>query len=114
MCKILPLFVCLVLLSACGTKPVETTRIPSIETRDLRHASYKDFVTRRTMELEHIGGPYKNDGTAAQQANEEAKARFGDIQADWAQTTSPRDAKKAKEQAAFNDQLQKMQRRMAD
>lgn len=62
------------------------------------------------MELERMGGAFAKNGVARTKALEEATARFGDVPADWAAKLLPWDpaAKKAKDQAEFNSQLEKL------
>ena len=108
--KVLPLLLlCLGLLTACGTKPVNTTRVQSPEAQDRRRATYDDFVARRTLELQQMGGPFKKEGAARDKALEEATARFGDVPADWSTTWAwGKDAGKAQKQAELNAQLDKL------
>lgn len=109
------LLVCLALLTACGTKPVQTTQIRSVEDQDPRRAAYDDFVTRRTLELQSMGGPFKKEGAARQKALEEARGRFGNVPADWTSTWEwGKGAGRAQKQAELNDQLNKMTRRKAE
>jgi len=97
------------LLTACGTKPVNNTRIQSPEAQDHRRATYDDFVARRTLELQQMGGRFKDEGAASEKALEEAKARFGDVPADWSTTWAwGKDAGKVEKQAELNGQLDKL------
>ena len=107
--RILPLLVCIALMAACTTKPVNTTLGQRPETQDLRRAAYDDFVTKRTLELQQMGGQFKKDGVAREKALEEANARFGEVPADWSATWAwGKEANQAKSQAELNSQLDKL------
>ena len=74
---LLPLLVSLGLLTACESVPANrAVTMQSINTTDLRRASYDNFVAQRTQELQQMGGPLKKNGAARLKALDEANARF--------------------------------------
>jgi hypothetical protein len=100
----------LILSSLCGcmSKPVATTK----ENRGdaAQSIAYNDFISRRTSELQSMGGKLKDHDTAALKAQEEANDLFGGPPGD--SVTATWGAKsKAQIQEEFTDKLDNMDKK---
>lgn len=96
------------LLCGCGSPPVRTTEVHRPDTQTLAH---REFVARRTEELQRMGGPLADRAIAESKALEEARSRYGDVPPDVSTTWSwGKAAEKRAAQAEVNDTLEKMGR----
>jgi hypothetical protein len=98
----------LLCLSGCMSKPVATTK----ERRGdpAQSLAYNNFISRRTAELQSMGGKLKDHCTAALKAQEEADTLFGGPPGDSVTTTwGPKS--KAQMQEEFIDKLDDMDRK---
>ncbi|MEO6002328.1 MAG: hypothetical protein ABIZ04_11615 [Opitutus sp.] len=108
MTRISPAALFLVMLCGCTTKPVKTTQV---HRPDLQTATYQEFVTRRTDELQRMGGPLQDRSVAQSKAEEEAKARYGEVPPDYSTTWSwGKGAGAEAAQAEVKENLEKMDR----
>ena len=100
----------LLCLSGCTSKPVATTKEHRGD--QAQSIAYNDFISRRTAELQSMGGKLKDHGTAALKAQEEADALFGGPPGDSVTTTWAWGPKsKAQVQQEFTDKLDDMDRK---
>ena len=95
-------------LWGCTLKPVATTKEHRGDAA--QSIAYNDFISRRTSELQNMGGKFKDHDTAAQKAQEEANDLFGAPPGDSVTTTwGPKS--KAQIQEEFTDKLDDMDRK---
>lgn len=106
---LLLLFICGLSVTACTNPPPASAKVLSPTEQNQRRVSYDAFVSRRTAELESMGGPYKDKNFVQQKVLEEAGARFGQVPPDWQTTWTW--GQKAGDQVALNNQLDKLQRK---
>ncbi|HEY4246407.1 MAG TPA: hypothetical protein VGM64_06090 [Lacunisphaera sp.] len=100
--------VILLCLSGCTSKPVASTK----EHRGdpARSIAYDNYVSRRTTELQSMGGKLKDHGAATLKAQEEANDLFGGPPGDLVTTTwGPKS--KAQIQEEFTDKLDDMDKK---
>ena len=98
----------LVVLCGCTNKPVQTTKV---HRPDLQASTYREFVERRTDELQRMGGPLQERSVAQSKAEEEARARYGEVPADYSTTWSwGKGAGAEAAQADVKEKLEKMDR----
>lgn len=100
--------VILLCVSGCTSKPVATTKEHRGDPS--QSIAYDNFISRRTAELQSMGGKLKDHDVAALKAQEEADALFGGPQGDSVTTTwGPKS--KAQSQQEFTDKLDDMDRK---
>ena len=93
--------------SGCSSPVVTVQQNPP----QLQSADYANFVTRRTIELQQMGGPFADKQVAVAKAEQDAQARFGNVQPEYTSTaTWGSGARNAQEQAKVKDTLEKMDR----
>ena len=106
--RTIPAVLMTLILSGCATHPVKTTQI---HRADLQASNYNEFIARRTEELKRMGGPFTDSSVAQTKAEQEARARYGDvppeISTNW---TRGKNADREEQQAKVNQTLEKMDR----
>jgi hypothetical protein len=104
---ILSCAVILFCLSGCHSRPVTTTRENRANSSTV--VAYNNLVSRRTLELQNMGGPFKDQAKAHAKAQEEATSQFGGVPADVSTTWAwGKNAGKAEAQEEFTDTLDDM------
>lgn len=98
----------LLCLSGCTAKPVATTKEHRGDAP--RSIAYDNYVSRRTTELQSMGGKLKDHSAAALKAQEEANDLFGGPPGDSVATTwGPKS--KAQTEQEFTGKLDDMDRK---
>ena len=106
--RTIPAVLMTAILSGCATHPVKTTEI---HRADLQASNYNEFVTRRTAELKQMGGPFTDSAVAQTKAEEEARARYGDVPPEISSSwTWGKNADREEQQAKVKKTLEKMDR----
>ena len=106
--RTIPAVLMSVILSGCATHPVKTTQI---HRADLQASNYNEFIARRTEELKRMGGPFTDSSVAQTKAEEEARARYGDVPPEISTSwTWGKNADREEQQAKVKQTLEKMDR----
>jgi hypothetical protein len=94
--------------SGCTSRPVAKTN--EHRGNPSEAVAYSTFVSQRAEQLQQMGGPFKNQAEAQQQAQREANAQFGGSSADSVTTTwsSSKEANKVQAQEEFTDKVDDM------
>lgn len=109
--RILFLWLCVVFVTGCGTKPVTKTEVHQPDSQSI---AYHGFIARRTDELQQMGGPFKDRNVAATKATDEAKHLYGEVPAEYTTTWSwGKKARDTEAQAKINAEFEKMARNKA-
>lgn len=105
---LLPLVLSALLLAAgCGSPSAKTETLTPAE-QNLRRTTYDDFVGRRALELEKMGGPFKDKKVAMEKALTDAEAVFGTVPSDW--SVKWKWGQGSKDQATLNADLDRLAR----
>ncbi|MEO6993169.1 MAG: hypothetical protein ABI273_06050 [Lacunisphaera sp.] len=105
---IFPSALILLCLSGCTSKPIAKTTEHRGDTA--QSIAYDKYISRRTTELQNMGGKLKDHQAAAQKAQEEANDIFGGPPGDSVSTTwGPKS--KADSQQEFTDKLDDMDKK---